>query len=828
MGPSRPRAILATFCLVTSFATAQSPLFRTRHVLVEDITTSMLVRALYGVDLDRDGDEDFLVLQDQSPVIHAFINDGEERFAEDVTRFPTLPAGLDLAIGDVDGDSSPDVILIGPTLLLLNDGNGRFHQVQRLAPPTERTIRGLLADVTGDGWCDLFVVTSSEMYLYQGGGGTFTNISGRSLPAATYNQGYLALDIDGDTDLDIVGSSNVLENDGQGTFTANASLLPAGLAFANARAADYDADGDPDLLVWDNIPAELRLLRNQGGVFILDPTALGTLVQDVRNVASGDLDGDGDLDLMVLRGGNAALRWSFLENSSARFTAFAFNILGVPLFGDTFQLSDVDSDGDLDILAPGYEIFLALNDGSALFQYVTSRSTEWFLRQSPVIANVDADPFPELILDWGLGILNSDGYGDFVQSGSMLGNGLDLGKDVGDFDGDGDLDLARAMGGTPFPNGAPNEIWLNDGNGGFTPSPFPQPTTAEEETFVRCGDYDGDGDVDIFFSSDSVLSKIDRFWINQGNGQFQEVTPFPATQTDQTTSMDHGDFDGDGDLDLYVGRNHEDFVIWNQGGSFAIDRSIVPQIDSRTSTVKVGDLDGDGDVDCVTTTRYPSPYDEIHLLENVGGVFVERSTTLPLDARFASAEQLVDLDGDGDLDILLNHVAYRLGLASNIDVLWNEGQWNFALRPGTRVPRVAWSLAAADFDLDGDVDIYAACDWDCVGRVLWNTDRFLSSRWLPRVGRNFALDLSGPASAGWFLFASAGPATIPVPGLGLLQIDPSTASAVSAGVLNLEGDATFATVVPNAPSLVGHTMYWQAVTSHLTLTNGEATTFTSF
>ncbi|MEM7397045.1 MAG: DUF11 domain-containing protein, partial [Verrucomicrobiota bacterium] len=137
----------------------------------------------------------------------------------------------------------------------------------------------------------------------------------------------------------------------------------------------------------------------------------------------------------------------------------------------------------------------------------------------------------------------NDGAGFFSTPGQELGNGESIGVDLGDLDGDGDLDAYVA-------NYGPDIVWINDGTGHFSGSG--QFFANWNSTGVELGDLDGDGDLDAFTS---VLFQKNRYWLNQGTCLF--TLGGETIRNWETQNPALGDLDGDGDLDVF-------FSSWNK------------------------------------------------------------------------------------------------------------------------------------------------------------------------------------------------------------------------------------------------------------------------
>jgi hypothetical protein len=141
----------------------------------------------------------------------------------------------------------------------------------------------------------------------------------------------------------------------------------------------------------------------------------------------------------------------------------------------------------------------------------------------------------------------NDGAGIFSSPYSGLGGGRSTALDLGDVDGDGDLDAFITN-----REGQANEVWLNDGRGLFGDSD--QRLGEGDSWDVRLGDLDGDGDLDAWVANANLYGEeggANRIWLNDGAGAF--------TPTDQrlgssvSLGVNLGDLDGDGDLDAFVG-----------------------------------------------------------------------------------------------------------------------------------------------------------------------------------------------------------------------------------------------------------------------------------
>ena len=303
-------------------------------------------------------------------------------------------------------------------------------------------------------------------------------------------------------------------------------------------------------------------------------------------------------------------------------------------------LVDVDGDGDLDsvIVVFGSASQLWLNDGSG-----------GFTNSGQALANGD-------FIKVTSGDVNGDGPLDFVfssDSGSIqtwTNNGSGqfsflgtvgtsaFNTDLGDVDGDGDLDLCVAD--------ARSRIYFNDGAGGFTvsvdlPDPFPFYGARD----VELGDLDGDGDLDVF-AVGQVGENIATF-VNDGAGS---VSRDMDTNLMNRFAVSLGDLDGDNDLDaVTVGSTTLDVWINDGSGGFSITPMLVLH---DGQDVDLGDLDGDGDLDAFVANAAFGLPNRVYLNDGSG---VLSDSGQSLGNVNSTGVQLGDVDGDGRLDALVSN-----------------------------------------------------------------------------------------------------------------------------------------------------------------------------
>ena len=229
-------------------------------------------------------------------------------------------------------------------------------------------------------------------------------------------------------------------------------------------------------------------------------------------------------------------------------------------------------------------------------------------------------------------------------------------------------------------------------------------TNADRAFSVFAADVDGDGDMDVL--SASALDDKIAWYENDGGSPPVFTERIISTDADGARSVFAADVDGDGDTDVLSASNLDDKIVWyeNIGGSPPVftERVISTTADGADSVFAV-DLDGDGDTDVLSSSHSD---DKIAWYENNGGsppVFTEHWISTAADGAWSVFAS--DVDGDGDMDVLS---------ASHHDdtIAWYENDGSsppaFTERIISTVADSAASVFAADVDGDGDTDVLSA------------------------------------------------------------------------------------------------------------------------
>ena len=295
---------------------------------------------------------------------------------------------------------------------------------------------------------------------------------------------------------------------------------------------------------------------------------------------------------------------------------------------------------------------------------------------------------------WQFRIGVTAGSGQFVETGQNI-SPSSTSAAQGDFDGDGDLDIFLG-------NSGANSVWANDGSGVFTS--VQQGLGSGNSRGTEAGDLDGDGDLDIFTANRGTANGV---WMNGGNGQFSGGQTLGNSGS---YDVSLGDVDGDGDLDAFVANAFQANRVWvnNGSGSFADSGQTLGNFGSQG--VELGDLDGDGDLDAYVANAFQGN----QVWTNDGtGTFA--SSGQSLGNHNSQDISLGDVDGDGDLD------AFVTQYAQGSRVWINDGSGSFSNSgplPGTLRGR---GTALGDMDGDGDLDAFVANDFPH-GNLVWVND----------------------------------------------------------------------------------------------------------
>lgn len=321
----------------------------------------------------------------------------------------------------------------------------------------------------------------------------------------------------------------------------------------------------------------------------------------------------------------------------------------------------------------------------------------------------------------GVGAATTHGvvFGPYGEPDMMSG-----GIGVGDIDGDGRVDIVVLRGDL-----GPAKLFVNQG-GIFADDAAARGFVLNSglANGVLVADVDGDGDADILvgglYIGDANYTSPPRLWRNDGSGNFvEDATAFSGWDGFDSWSAALGDADGDGDLDLALGRwtkfsGGRAHLLRNDGtGHFAVADAVsglTGQFSSpndHSFTPNFADIDGDGKLDLLYTGDFGSSR---IFLQGANGVFTNVTSPAVITDENGMGAAVGDYDNDGDLDWFVSSIydpgtpAGNWGATGN-RLYRNDGNGTFTdvtTAAGVRDGGWGWGSCFADFNADGFPDLY--------------------------------------------------------------------------------------------------------------------------
>jgi hypothetical protein len=416
---------------------------------------------------------------------------------------------------------------------------------------------------------------------------------------------------------------------------------------------------------------------------------LGSMITAAQDLKCGDLDNDGDIDAVTSSDGvrlweNYGLPWKY------GFTSI--NMSTPTEDYECLAMADLDHDGRLDIITGGG------GGGGA------SSVTIW--RNPP-------DPW---LMTWNSTVIGLHSFSGFETVKKLA---------VADFDCDGWCDIVSVNDGS-YNN---TRVWRNDHtpfDGSWTTTQ--NMTAGDSITFVALADLDNNGTIDIItgdYNNCTICALR-----NDGTPWDDRMTCYELADLgsglDQITDLKVGDLDNDGWCDIVCAVGNGDFDAWENDGTpweawSSIDIGTAPF--THPESFCLGDFDNDGHIDIAYEAVGMMGHDLI-CKENDGTPWEAWSNETTISTSFADTVEITsaDIDCDGDPDLLLIDDSSSLQVCQNI---LTHRSMPFRVSSGyvANMGTTVNTVATADIDGDGDLDIISGEEWSFTNRLMvWEND----------------------------------------------------------------------------------------------------------
>jgi len=713
-------------------------------------------------DVDNDGDVDFVITglsTEEGEITKLYLNDGIGNYSESFNTSFTGFSNASVAFADIDNDNDLDLFITGYSnneepisKLYTNDGSGNFTEVANT--PFVGTYSSSIAfsDIDNDGNQDILITGYSDQgkisKLYANdGSGNFTEVINTTFTAVSDGSiAFADIDNDGDQDVLITGYSDqgriskLYTNDGSGSFTEVLDTTFTAVSDSSVAFSDVDNDGDQDVLItgYSDQGKISKLYFNDGNENFVEANSLLFIGVSDSSVAFSDVDNDGDQDVLITGySDKSEIAKLYTNDGNGNFTE-VFDTPFIGVSNSFIAFVDINGDNNQDVFISGYfnksiVSTLFVNDGSGNFMEVKGSPFIGIAIGSVAFSDIDNDGDQDVLVT-GYSIFRettklyiNDGSGNFTEVADTPFLGVsDSSIAFLDVDNDGDQDVLI----TGYSDqGRISKLYFNDGNGNFT-EVLDTTFTAVSDSSVAFSDVDNDGDQDILITGYSDQGKISNLYTNDGSGNFTEITDTPFVGVSDG-SVAFSDIDNDGDQDVLItgytdNSDRISKLYTNDGSGNFTEVTDTPFVGVSDGSVAFSDIDNDGDQD-ILITGYSLDYEPISklYLNNGNNNFVAVTNT-PFVGVMNSSIAFADVDNDGDMDVFISgnintnpKTSLGIEISSKISSLYlNDGTGNFTEFENGDFEKVDYSFVAfADIDNDQDQDLLVTGYSDTLGFI---------------------------------------------------------------------------------------------------------------